>query len=175
MPIFWAACSKFSVVKQLSATYFLIPLLPFAIVPAYSEGSAPIFAEVLWPIYDLVLPCLCTLFETYFAYVPTPKSPKIKKINLDWKFQSRTFRIPHKNRGLVGGPLENFNLDWKFQSRRAILIFFNLWALRDLFWRIFLEGLWQWVGLFYLRVCLFYLRLVFVAYGRLAWSFLLTV
>ena len=31
------------------------------------------------------------------------------------------------------------------------------------------------VGLFYLRVSLFYLRLVFVAYGQLAWSFLLTV
>ena len=28
---------------------------------------------------------------------------------------------------------------------------------------------------FYLRVSLFYLRLVFVAYGQLAWSFLLTV
>ena len=32
-----------------------------------------------------------------------------------------------------------------------------------------------WVGLFYLRVSIFYLRLVFVAYGQLAWSFLLTV
>ena len=32
-----------------------------------------------------------------------------------------------------------------------------------------------WAGLFYLRVSLFYLRLVFVAYGQLAWSFLLTV
>ena len=31
------------------------------------------------------------------------------------------------------------------------------------------------VGLFYLRVSLFCLRLVFVAYGQLAWSFLLTV
>ena len=31
------------------------------------------------------------------------------------------------------------------------------------------------VGLFYLRVSLLYLRLVFVAYGQLAWSFLLTV
>ena len=31
------------------------------------------------------------------------------------------------------------------------------------------------VGLFYLRVSLFQLRLVFVAYGQLAWSFLLTV
>ena len=31
------------------------------------------------------------------------------------------------------------------------------------------------VGLFYLRVSPFYLRLVFVAYGQLAWSFLLTV
>ena len=31
------------------------------------------------------------------------------------------------------------------------------------------------VGLFYLRLSLFYLRLVFVAYGQLAWSFLLTV
>ena len=32
-----------------------------------------------------------------------------------------------------------------------------------------------WVGLFYLRPRLFYLRLVFVAYGTLVWSFLLTV
>ena len=32
----------------------------------------------------------------------------------------------------------------------------------------------QGVGLFYLQVSLFYLRLVFVAYGQLAWSFLLT-
>ena len=31
------------------------------------------------------------------------------------------------------------------------------------------------VGLFYLRVSLVYLRLVFVAYGQLAWSSLLTV
>ena len=31
------------------------------------------------------------------------------------------------------------------------------------------------VGLFYLRVSLFYLRLVFVTYGQLAWSFLLMV
>ena len=46
----------------------------------------------------------------------------LKKFNLAWNFQSRlkfsisTFRIPHKNRGLVGGPLENFNLAWKFQD-----------------------------------------------------------
>ena len=33
----------------------------------------------------------------------------------------------------------------------------------------------NWVGLFYLRLCLFYLRLVFVAYGNWVWSFLLTV
>ena len=32
-----------------------------------------------------------------------------------------------------------------------------------------------WVGLFYLRLGLFYLRLVCVAYGNLAWSFLLMV
>ena len=31
------------------------------------------------------------------------------------------------------------------------------------------------VGLFYLRVIFFYVRLVFVAYGQLAWSLLLTV
>ena len=30
----------------------------------------------------------------------------------------------------MGGALEISNLAWKFQSRRAILIFFNLWALR---------------------------------------------
>ena len=33
----------------------------------------------------------------------------------------------------------------------------------------------QRVGLYYLRLSLFYLRLVFVTYGELAWSFLLTV
>ena len=42
-----------------------------------------------------------------------------------------TFRkFPTKNGGSVGGSLEIFNLDWKFQPRRAILNFFNLWALR---------------------------------------------
>ena len=35
--------------------------------------------------------------------------------------------------------------------------------------------LFAWVGFFYLRLGLFYLRLVFVAYGHLVWSFLLTV
>ena len=54
-----------------------------------------------------------------------PKGPKIEKI------QSRPSEFPTKNRGLLGGSLEIFNLDWKFQSRRAILIFFNLWALRE--------------------------------------------
>ena len=65
-------------------------------------------------------------------------------MNPDWKFQSRLkisisieifnpgpSEFPTKNRGLLGGSLEIFNLDWKFQSRRAILKFFNLWALRD--------------------------------------------
>ena len=33
----------------------------------------------------------------------------------------------------------------------------------------------KWVGLLYLRVSLFCLRLVFVAYGQLAWSSLLAV
>ena len=51
--------------------------------------------------------------------------------NLAWKLQSRmkisilTLRIPHKNRGLVGGSLEVFNLAWKchsFQSRLKISI-----------------------------------------------------
>ena len=42
-----------------------------------------------------------------------------------------TFRIPYRNRGLVGGSIEIFNVAWKFQSRRAILNFFNLWALRE--------------------------------------------
>ena len=32
-----------------------------------------------------------------------------------------------------------------------------------------------WVGFFYLRLGPFCLRLVFVAYGQLAWSFLITV
>ena len=66
------------------------------------------------------------------------RAQRLKKFNLAWNFQSRlkisipTFRIPHKkNRGLLGGSLEIFNLDWKFQSRRAILNFFNLWALRE--------------------------------------------
>ena len=67
------------------------------------------------------------------------KGPKIEKksisleiCNAAWNFQSRlnfsisTFRIPHNNRGLVGGSLENFNLAWKFQD----LDFFHLWALR---------------------------------------------
>ena len=64
--------------------------------------------------------------------------------NLAWNFQSRlkfsilTLRIPHKNRGLVGGSLEIFNLAWKchsFQSRLKISIpegdldFFKIWAL----------------------------------------------
>ena len=38
---------------------------------------------------------------------------------------------PDKNRGLVGGPLENFNLAWNVQSRREIFNLFHLWALRD--------------------------------------------
>ena len=74
---------------------------------------------------------------------PHPKGPKIEKIqsrlkisislenfNLDWKFQSWPSEFPTKNRGLLGVEIEIFNLDWKFQSRRAILNFFNLWALR---------------------------------------------
>ena len=72
------------------------------------------------------------------------RAQRLKKTNLDWNFQSRSkFSIslenfnpgpsefPTKNRGLVGGALENFNLDWRFQSWRAILNFFNLWALRE--------------------------------------------
>ena len=72
-----------------------------------------------------------------------PKGPKIEKIqsrlkisislenfNLDWTFQSWPSEFPTKNRGLLGVEIEMFNLDWKFQSRRAILNFFNLWALR---------------------------------------------
>ena len=71
------------------------------------------------------------------------RAQRLKKINLDWNFQSRLKKsilieifnpgpseFPTKNRGLAGGGIENFNLDWNFQSRRAILNFFNLWALR---------------------------------------------
>ena len=69
---------------------------------------------------------------------------RLKFSNLAWKVQSRlkfsilTLRIPHKNRGLVGGSLEilislenviRFNLAWKFQSRAQILIFLRIWAL----------------------------------------------
>ena len=57
---------------------------------------------------------------------------RLKNFNLDWKFQSWPSEFPTKNRGFLDGALELFNLDWKFQSRRAILNFFNLWALRDL-------------------------------------------
>ena len=59
-------------------------------------------------------------------------SRSLEIFNLAWKFQSRlkfsilTSRIPHKNRGLVGGSLENFKLAWKFQD----LKFFKIWALR---------------------------------------------
>ena len=73
-----------------------------------------------------------------------PKGPKIAKIqsrlkisislenfSLDSKFQSWPSEFPTKNRVLLGVEIEIFNLDWKFQSRRAILNFFNLWALRE--------------------------------------------
>ena len=43
-----------------------------------------------------------------FKFTKEIQKTKEKK---DWVRQSRTFRIPHKNRGLVGGSLENFNLD----------------------------------------------------------------
>ena len=57
-----------------------------------------------------------------------PQGPK------DWKFQSwlkfsiLTNRIPHKNRGLVGGALE---LSISLENFK-ILKFFNLWALREI-------------------------------------------
>ena len=60
------------------------------------------------------------------------KNPSIslENFNLDWNFQSWPSEFPTKNRGLLGVEIEIFNLEWKFQSRRAILNFFNLWALR---------------------------------------------
>ena len=85
-----------------------------------------------------------SISSNFHSFFCVPKGPKIEKLNLAWKFQSRLrTSIPHgffnphlqsspqkKNRGLVGGSLENFNLAWNFQSQRAILNFFNLWALR---------------------------------------------
>ena len=84
--------------------------------------------------------------ERVRATIWTLRAQRLKKINLDLNFQSRLkisisleifnpgpSQFPTKKRGLVGGSLEDFNLDWKFQSRRAILIFFNLWALRGPF------------------------------------------
>ena len=66
---------------------------------------------------------------------PNPKGPKIEKnqsLSIEI-FNPGPSEFPtKKNRGLVGGSLDNFNLDWKFQSRRAILNFFNLWALREI-------------------------------------------
>ena len=56
------------------------------------------------------------------------------------------------------------------QSRKVSLDLLEVWG-KFLIPLSLLER----VGLFYLRVSLFYLRLVFVAYGQLAWSFLLTV
>ena len=65
-----------------------------------------------------------------------PKGPKIEKIqsHLKISISIESFNLdlqnsPQKKSGLVGGSLELFNLAWKFQSRRAILNFFNLWAL----------------------------------------------
>ena len=84
----------------------------------------------------------------YYASLPTraaiyPKGPKIEKnqsrlklsISIENSISLEIFNpgpseLPTKTRVLVGGSLEIFNLDWKFQSRRAILNFFNLWALR---------------------------------------------
>ena len=67
-----------------------------------------------------------------------PKGPKIEKnqsrskfsISLE-NFNPGLSAFPTENRVLVGGWLEIFNLAWRFQSRRAILNFFNLWALRE--------------------------------------------
>ena len=58
-------------------------------------------------------------------------SISIENFNLAWNFQSRTFRIPHKNKDFGGWLAWNFqSREWKFQSR---FIFFNLWALRGFF------------------------------------------
>ena len=76
-----------------------------------------------------------------------PKGPKIEKIQdrpPGLKFSSEIENIKQATHqtpffcgqfwrsGLkISSEIEIFNRDWKFQSRRAILNFFNLWALRD--------------------------------------------
>ena len=74
-----------------------------------------------------------------------PQKPKdLKKFNLAWNFQSglkTSISLEIFNLDLQNSPTTKkgfrrwlaskmFNLAWNFQSRRAILNFFNLWALR---------------------------------------------
>ena len=64
-------------------------------------------------------------FPTVQPPLPMKISISLENFNLAWNFQILTLRIPHKNRGLVGGSLEIFNLAWKcrsFQSRLKISI-----------------------------------------------------
>ena len=49
-----------------------------------------------------------------FGVLQDPKG--LEKIQDRLKFSIRTSRLPTKNRGLVGGSLENFKLAWKFQD-----------------------------------------------------------
>ena len=66
-----------------------------------------------------------------------PEGPKIDhfqsrlKNPISLEISILTFRIPTKERSVVGGSLEIFNLASKFQSRRAILKCFNLCALSE--------------------------------------------
>ena len=94
-----------------------------------------------YPRYQIVSDLGRAMWTTKFQ---GPRGPRDrKKITPDRKFQSRlkfsislenfnpgASEFPTKNRGLAAGALENFNPAWNFQSRRAILNFFNLWALR---------------------------------------------
>ena len=83
-------------------------------------------------------------------------------INYDDRYRYRSRLFFHK-------------LDWK--SFRYTLYFES--GVKE--WKLFLPTLWRghpvnkWLGLFHLKLGIFYLRLVFVAYGQLAWSSLLTV
>ena len=54
--------------------------------------------------------------------IPRPSCAPGKYIRIG-DFVNLTLRIAHKNRGLVGGSLENFNLAWKCHSFRSRLKF----------------------------------------------------
>ena len=83
-------------------------------------------------IFRLVRPQRARILKkTNLAWTLEKFKLSLEIFDLAWNFQSRlkfsilTLRIPHKNRGLVGGSLEMFNLAWKchsFQSRLKISI-----------------------------------------------------